>query len=147
MKPTKTLSEQQYSFVLNYIRNGFNGYRAAVDAGYSESGAKMRASSLLVQPQIREHINKAKQIIDHQRLKELCVAFEDKAEVLTRIINDIIPKDKKIEPKRALYKDAIKAISELNKMCGDYAPEKRLALTVDATKERIQDAQKQYEEF
>lgn len=133
------LTDKQYTFVTSYIRNGFNSYKAAKAAGYSEGYALVKACKLIDQPAIRERIDKA---LD----KVLAIEIKEKADVLLKIIYDIVPQDGS-EPKRKHYPDAIRAISELNKMQGDYAPDKRLSITVDATQKRLNDARKQYEEY
>jgi phage terminase small subunit len=147
MAISKYLTDMQYNFVLNYVRNGFNAYQAARSSGYSEDTAKAEAYKLLAKPLVKQHIAKAQEKVDQQRLNKLYLTMEQKAKVLTRIIYDVVPKDKTQEPKREYYKDALKAISEMNKMQGDYAPEKRLSLTVDATKDKLKEINKQYEEY
>ena len=42
---------------------------------------------------------------------------------------------------------AIQAIKEINKMQGSYAPIKHLSATVDITKDRLNQAQTQYDEY
>lgn len=147
MAITKTLTEMQHNFVLNYIRNGFNAYQAAVSSGYSEDTAKAEAYKILAKPLVKQHVIKAQEVVNQTRIKQLYITMDRKAKLLMRIINDVIPKDKSIEPKREYYKDAIKAIQELNKMQGDYAPERRLSLTVDATKDKLKEVKKQYEDY
>ena len=145
MKHTKNLTQMQHNFVINYIKNGFNAYQAAVQAGYSEHVANTQTQYLVSNPVIKDRIAKAYDKIDTKLMKELRITMEDKMKVLSRIIYDIVPEDD--EPKRSLYKVAISAMTELNKMQGDYAPDKRLSVTVDATKERLAEVKRQYEEF
>jgi len=147
MKSDKTLTELQYNFVLNYVKNGFNAYQAAINAGYAESVAKVEAHKILAKPQVREHLRRAYQRVEAKQLNVLCMTMQEKAKVLSRIIYDIVPKDKSQEPKRKHYDQAIKAIAELNKMSGDYAPDKRLSLTVDATKDKLEEVKRQYEDY
>lgn len=146
-KYDQDLTQRQYDFVLNYIKNGFNAKQAAIQAGYSSSYAHYRAHALLDHPMVRNRIERAHQKIELKREANLMITYAEKVEILKRIIYDIVPKDPSEEPKRKLYPEAIKAMSELNKMQGDYAPDKRLSVTVDATKEKLIDARRQYEEY
>jgi|SRR5579859_592903 hypothetical protein len=140
------LTQKQYNFVTNYIKNGFNARQAALSAGYSESfSTSGSVTQLIALPQIKERILSAYQTVELARQQELCLAISEKATILKQIIYDIVPKQG--EPKRDLYPVAIKAIAELNKMQGDYAPEKRLAVTVDATKDKLKDISKLYKEY
>lgn len=146
MTVKKTLTEMQHNFVINYIKNGFNIKQAALAAGYSESFAHVHSHKLIAHPVIKEKIENAYRIIESGHNRVLCMTLYDKAKVLTDIIEDILNKDEG-EPKRHLYNVAINAVKELNKMQGDYAPDKRLNVTVDATKERLEEARRQYKEF
>lgn len=147
MAKLDTLTDKQYQFVTNYIQNGFNAKQAALKAGYSLSYANVKAPKLIDHPAIKARLQKAYQDVEMKLQKELRISISDKARALLRIIEDVIPLDPTQEPRRDYYKDAIRAISELNKMQGDYAPEKRLSMTVDATKEKLIDARRQYEEY
>lgn len=71
------MSDQQRAFVDAYLSNGFNGRRAAIDAGYSEACAYQQSSRLLKYADIRRVVDlhaesatiTAKQVI--ARLSEL----------------------------------------------------------------------------
>ena len=141
------LTQKQYDFTLNYIKNGFNAYQAALDAGYSASYAKFKSHTLIHNPVINQRVTKAYQTIEMQQMKTLCMSIQDKAKVLDRIIRAVIPLDETEPVKLDYMKDAIRAISELNKMAGDYAPDKRLSITVDATKEKLKEVRKIYDEY
>ena len=141
----KPLTQKQRSFVLNYISNGLNARQAALTAGYSDNVALIKGSKMTNHPLIRNEIEKAYNTIDRQRA-ELMLAVDERVRILSAIIYDIVPKDGS-EPKREYYKDALKAIAELNKMSGDYAPDKRLSVTVDATKNKIRDVKRLYKEY
>lgn len=52
----KELTAQQEQFCQEYINGGFNGYKAAVKAGYSEKGARVAASRLLTYDNISRRI-------------------------------------------------------------------------------------------
>lgn len=141
------LTQKQYDFTLNYIKNGFNAYQAAIDAGYSHNYARFKAPSLIHNPVINQRVTKAYQTIEMQQMKAICMSMQDKVKVLDRIIRAVIPLDETEPVKLDYMKDAIRAISELNKMSGDYAPDKRLSITVDATKEKLKEVRKIYDEY
>jgi hypothetical protein len=143
---TKPLSEMQYKFANEYIKNGFNAYRAAINAGYSLNSAKVMGKELVNRPGIQERILRAYAKADQEVISKIAISFGDKAKILLRIINDIVPPDGS-EPKREYYSEAIKAMAELNKMQGDYAPDKRLSMTVDATKNKLEEVRRIYEEY
>lgn len=46
-KPNDVLTEMQLKFINNYLSNGKNGYKAAIDAGYSPNSAKSVAKDLI----------------------------------------------------------------------------------------------------
>lgn len=142
----KPLSEQQHVFVTNYIKNGYNAYGAALEAGYSQSMAQTQAYKMVNRPHIKDRIDKAMSKLVDKQDRSIMITIQDKANLLQRIIDDVIPKDGS-EPKRQYYKDALKAIAELNKMQGDYMPERRLSVTVDATKDKLKDVSKAYDEY
>lgn len=141
------LTERQSKFVLNYINNGYNAYKAAIDAGYSENFAHDRSGQLVYHPAIAERICKAYTTVEVSEFKEMCMSVREKAEILDRIIREVVPKDPTQPIKLDYIKDAIKAIQELNKMSGSYAPDRRLNVTVDATKERLLEAKRVYKEY
>jgi hypothetical protein len=147
IKVKKQLTEMQHKFVLEYVRNGFNISKAARDAGYSASFSKVHSHKLISNPLIKERIEKAYRIVEATQDRLLCMSLQDKAKVLSQIIYDIVPQDGVSEPKRQYYKDAIKAIQELNLMAGDYAPEKQGGITIDATKDKLLEAKRIYEEY
>ena len=136
------MNERQQRFVQEYVTNGFNAHRAAIDAGYSAHTALVRSFKMPLSPSIKPAI--AKGIAHtHQVLEnELKITVSKKANWLIAIIERVLDKDMPDQ-----YKDAIKAIAELNKMQGHHAPSRSLSITLDATKEKLLDAQRQYKEF
>ena len=137
------LNEMQQSFVINYIKNGFNATQAALKAGYSDSYARTNSDYLVNTPAIKERITKALNKID----RKIEISFEYRMKKLRRIIDDFIPDDKKIELSPLKVKTALQAMAEINKMYGDYAPDKQLKVTVDMTHDKLKDIKKQYEEY
>ena len=140
------LTDLQHKFTQNYIANGFNAYHAALDAGYSKSYAVVSSGKLIRNPIVKAQIDKAVARIDEKLEKKLAITIADKCKVLAKIINDIIPKDGS-EIKRKYYGDLMKAVDMLNKMQGHYAPDKRVSVNVDATKEKIEEIRRQYKDY
>ena len=147
MKATKPLTEMQYNFVTNYIKNGFNAYQAAISAGYSHDYANSTIPRMLEQPNIKPRIEKAMAKAEDKLINHLGLTYEWKAKKLKRVIEEFIPEDKTIKLNASQTKVGLSALAELNKMQGDYAPDKRLSVTVDATKEKLEEIKKQYEEY
>jgi hypothetical protein len=145
MRKKTELNERQEKFIENYIKNGANAQKAALAAGYSESVAKVQSCNFLDHPIIKARIDKAYTRLDRQKMKDICLALEERVRLLSKIIYDVIPNEG--EPIRKHYPDAIRAIQELNKLAGDYAPDRRLSVTVDATKDRLEEAKRVYEEY
>jgi phage terminase small subunit len=56
---TRSLTEKQKVFVLEYARNGGNGTKAAKEAGYSTASAAELARQTLRLPHVRQAINNA----------------------------------------------------------------------------------------
>jgi hypothetical protein len=136
------LSEKQESFVVNYISNGGMVPEACLSAGYSELYANTKGYQLLKNEAVQDLIERARGDLEVR----LGITLLDKARKLKYIIDDIIPEDGS-EPKRVFYKDALKAIEQLNKMCGHFMPERRVSITLDATQSKLKDARKQYDEY
>ena len=114
-------------FVGHYLANGFNGWNAAIKAGYSETTANGKARQLLGMPVVKKEIAR---VVD-KKLEMLGITAEWKMLKLKEIINKCAQgeglKDGHIHPP-----GVIAGISELNKMQGHYAPEKLLNLNVKA---------------
>lgn len=138
----QTLTQKQYNFVLKYIENGFNAYQAAIAAGYSHNYSRIKAHLLLNHPSIKERLNDAYK----QAQNNLEITFEWKLKKLKRVAN-LVPDNPNEPVSLHTAKVAIAAIAELNKMQGDYAPDKKLNVTVNATKERLIEARRQYDEY
>ncbi|MFA6080734.1 MAG: terminase small subunit [Candidatus Gracilibacteria bacterium] len=137
------LTELQYKFAHLYIANGFNAYQAALGAGYSESFAKIKSHELPANPRIQKRITE----ITADEKSCLGLSWEYKAGKLKKVIDRYIPDDDKIDMKTDKVKVALAAIAELNKMQGDYAPDKKLSVNVDMTKEKLIEAKRVYEEY
>jgi phage terminase small subunit len=141
MADDKTLTTKQSNFVSHYICNGMNPYQAAIDAGYSKTYARVKSYDLIQQPHIQSRLEQAFNKVEIR----LDVSFDWRLNKLKRLIDEIIPDNDNIIMSQS--KIAIQAIAEINKMYGDYAPDKRLTLNVDTTKDKLIEARRQYEEY
>ena len=59
----KKLTAKQEAFCREYIANGFNGFQAAVKAGYAEDSARVEASRLLTNANVAAFIDELKKPI------------------------------------------------------------------------------------
>lgn len=90
-KDNDKLSPKQKLFIDKYVAYGFNGHRAAVDAGYSEKTADVQASKMLRIPKIKNYLaERIKYVITNtdelsvQLIEKLkTIAFSDIRDVLT----------------------------------------------------------------
>lgn len=137
----KQLTERQYKFCMNYIESG-NACESALYAGYRLSYAKARAHELVKHPTIQEYLNEARE----RTMEKFGMTYESKIKVLQQIINTFMNEpNQSLTPQHA--KVIIQAISVLNNMEGHRAPDRKVSLTIDATKARLLEAQKVYEEY
>jgi len=60
MSANKPLTAKQEAFARNYVANGFNGFQAAVKAGYAEDSARVEASRLLTNANVAAFIEELK---------------------------------------------------------------------------------------
>ena len=136
------LTDKQHRFVLEYVRNGNNIYRAARLAGYTHDFAHGNAVDMVKKPEIIERIEAT---FDHKQ-RELNAQVDWIVRKLKMVIDQGIPDDgTQAQPIRV--KLALSAAQELNKMCGNYAPDKVLKMTVDATKQKLVEASRKYKEY
>lgn len=139
-KKLKPLTTMQYTFCTEYVKNGGNAYQAALTAGYGEHYALTQTKKIIQHPSVNERIQKAFAKVEDK----LGVSFEWRVGKLKRIVDSVLGED---EVKLNHAKVAISAIAEINKMYGDYAPEKRMNMTVNATLDKLQEARKAYDEY
>lgn len=125
----RDLTKQQLAFCEAYL-SGETPSNAARMAGYKSVA---RAGSYLLQTKrIKDYLNKReKQIVD------VPVTFEAKAAALKHVVDEAIPLN---QPLTRNVETGIKAIQELNKMQGHYAPtqSKNLNVNVQAEADREQ---------
>jgi phage terminase small subunit len=131
---------QQTKFVRELMISGVDATTAARNAGYSESVIKY-PSRIMQAEGVKHEIEQAQKKLRAKIAKD----YEWKYEKLKRIIAYFVPDEGDLKPDHT--KVAITAMSELNKMTGDYAPDKRLQVTVDHTKGKLLEARKQYKEY
>lgn len=139
--PTK----KQLSFVHNYLTNGHNARQAALNAGYNTSLAEQGLRPIANQPELKAAIVGAQENVKKSVFEEIGATFRARVEWLWRVVQSSI--DEEGTGRNQSIRNGLTAIAELNKMAGDYAPDKRLSLNVDLTKKRLEEAQKVYEEF
>lgn len=137
------LTPKQFAFTSAYIENGFNATQAAISAGYSKHYAISKASDLLSQPVIKKRIETAFQRSEDK----LGITWDWKLRKLKRVVNAFIPDDESLKLETMKVKTGLTALAELNKMSGDYAPDKRISMTVDATQDKLTQALLSYSEF
>ena len=137
----KALTRKQNEFCSHYVANGYNAYQAAISAGYSQSFAYSRAHKMVQSPAVKSHLSKAFNTAEAR----LEVGWEWKVKKLKHVIRKFIPDDEAAPIKVAEARVAIMALSELNQMSGDYAPSKKVSLTIDTTKKRLEEARRVYE--
>lgn len=138
---SRELTPLQYNFVSHYTRNGFKAKDAALRAGYTLKSATYYSSVIVRLPYVRKKIEQQMKRNDQRVSKD----YDWKMNKLKRIINEFIPDDGILNPNEV--KVGIAALTELNKMHGDYAPDKRLNLNVKATMDKLVEAKKVYEEY
>lgn len=142
----KPLTQKQYDFAVNYVKNGFNAHQAAIDAGYTKSTAQTH--NILSNPGVQQIVDKAYQKVEKKIVNTLGITFMWKLKRLKEVVEQYIPIDgTEFKGRSTDVKVGLQALSEMNKMMGDYAPDKRLNLTVDATSSKMKEVRKIYEDY
>jgi len=116
------LSAKQAKFVKEFLTNGQDAKAACIAAGYSANGATVMATKLQKKPEIQRRIA----AVQTRNLTQTKISFEYKLDKLNKVIDQFIPDDEAIDPKRATV--GISAIAETNRMQGHYAPDKHANL-------------------
>lgn len=143
---SKPLTQKQYSFAVNYVKNGFDAHKAAIEAGYTYHTAKTMTQSLLSNDGVKKIVDKAYQKVETKIINTLGITFMWKLKRLKEVVEQYIPIDGS-KLKGHEVKVGLQALSEMNKMMGDYAPDKRLNLTVDATQSKMKEVRKIYDDY
>lgn len=137
------LNMMQNKFITAYLQC-WNGTKAAIEAGYSPKTAGKQAYQLMQHPEIKRIIEKTRPDLEksvEDARSEIVIAhgvsFDWKASMLQNIILSQLDSNPDV---------AIKAVAELNKMQGHYAPESTINLNVNENREikEIQEIRKMY---
>lgn len=118
-KPLKNTRHEK--FVLSLVK-GMTQTQAAIEAGYSQHTADVQASRLLTNVSIMER----REALQFLAQTDTVMTVTERKERLSFLAQEANPG--KFGYQR---QPNITAIAELNKMGGDYAPEKHLNLNVD----------------
>jgi phage terminase small subunit len=141
--PDKELTARQKKFCLYYVYEAKTAKQAYKDAGYTIKNAncaRASANQLLQEPKIKRFI-----AVEMEKIRrETKVTFEWKEDKLRECIEACMHTDNKGRLFDA--KAAISAISELNKMHGDHAAEKRVNINFnDPDLNKVRELTVQYE--
>jgi len=141
------ITPKQYDFVKRYITNGFNASQAALDAGYSEIYANKDVYVLLTKPHIKQHVETAQALVRDKYMEQVKATQPQIIARLMRLIDDVLPLDESQPINKPFTKDALKAIEIINKMVGYNAPEKRVSMTMDMTRQKLAEIKREYEDY
>ena len=141
------LTERQENLVLNYIGLGENLYQSAIKAKFSETYSKVQSYQVVQQDKIQKKIKDARQQRDEDFVHKLGVTMSWRMNKLKRLVEDIIPDKGKGEIKHKYAHNAVKAMSEMTRLIGDYAPDRRVSLTVNTSLNTLDTIQRQYKEY
>ena len=139
------LTIRQQNLLNGYLKHG-DATKAYIDAGYTAKHANRAAFQLINRSPIKD-------CIDYYRQQAKKITFEMKSDLLWRIAQESMQPLEDDDGKVVKWGDkdvAIKAIAELNKMVGDYAPVQTQVDTrtvnVTAAIEDIRNARLQYKQ-
>ena len=123
----KLLTHKQQLFVSHYLANSGNGVQAARDSGYKGTDETLRsvAKENLTKPHIRAEIEMARNSLKSQSVAT-AQAKREKLWEVAQHNSEIIRIQRGGQFIEAMRNPSatISAITELNKMDGDYAPQK-----------------------
>ena len=126
------ITEKQKQAVDNYFMNGFNKYKAMVDAGYASSTAKARATDLFNLPWVREYAEEKRKKLESEAI---CTQRE-LLEALTKIIRreqediEVLPSGEKVKH-QIKTSEQIRAIEKMAKYFGMDKIEINQTMTVE----------------
>lgn len=142
------LTLKQRLFCQHYLKNGYNGTRAAIDAGYSENCAQEIATENLRKPLVKGYIEQnMKETFDKlgMDLEYVVSKLKQGLELSIPTIKDEDDKEvKELKHETADVRAGVACISEYNKMCGHYAAEKK-EITANVEVFKPQELLKEYE--
>ena len=111
---SKKLTPKQAKFVECYLANGMNGTQACLEAGYSESGARVQANTNLTNTNIQEAIRKHRD----KTSKKLEITRES-------LLKDIqVAKDMALTEEQPQFQAYLKSIEMQAKILGLNEPDK-----------------------
>jgi len=111
------LNQRQRMFTINYFKTG-NATQSAINAGYAPTRAEVTGSELVRNSKVSEYLAE----LNTQMQTSVVTKKEQKLQKLEQIY------EHEPLPETISARDRILAISEHNKMDGDYAPEKHALL-------------------
>ena len=114
----KALTDKQKIFCEEYLKD-FNGSRAAIAAGYSSNGARVRAVELLAKPQVKEFIMAVRTDQSTSNLVTL--------DYITQGLKEIA------EDRDAPTAARVTAFTQLGKMIGAFVERQELEQSVQVT--------------
>jgi len=130
------LNYRKVIFVEHYIRNGGNGRQAAIEAGYAEKSADAQASVMLVNPKVRKLMKERME----QKIDSIHLTYESKLQSLHEMFK-LAMSGKNTKSGKADLQAAKSIISEMNKMQGHYAADKRWTTVVNADIDKTEDVE------
>lgn len=139
------LTERQRNLVLNYVSTGGNLYQSAIRAKFGDAYARHNVYDDFQKRKIKNNLDKLRAQDEQDFAKRLGVTFEWRMNKLKRIVNSIVPDSGEIKHKYT--HNAIKAMAEMTRMFGDYAPERKMNLTVTSTLDSLAQIKRQYKEY
>lgn len=142
---SSNLTNRQQNLVVNYVKSNFSAHKAALQSDYTANTAKVESHEMIAKPKIKERLACALGDRDSLFMKELGMTLEWQMRKLRRVVEDGIPEEGELKSHKV--KVAISAIDLINKIQGNYAPDRQLRITVDATQEKIEEAQRVYKEY
>ena len=67
------MTKKQMDFANEYMKNGGNVYKSAIDAGYSKNTAINGTRDILEKPCVSEHIAEQKERIDKEKNRDIMI--------------------------------------------------------------------------
>jgi phage terminase small subunit len=140
------LTQRQFDFfniIINQMQETgkMNPSQAAIQAGYSNKGAEVVACKLLKKPEGQTYLKS----LQKNHIDKATASLEWVMDKLTNIVNLEVQKDGM--PNYQALQCVLKAIGEINKIKGHYAPDKKVNLNMtmdDVQFERAKQLAKKY---
>ncbi len=139
----KNLTPKQSAFCDAYVVNKGNAEDAAIQAGYTRQFAHKDAHTLIQQEAVSKRIASA--LSDSVVRLGMCADW--RLGKLKRIIEAFVPDDINIKLNGRDAKVAVACLAEISKLTGEYAPDRKLSMTVDLTRQNLLDAKKAYDDY